>query len=99
MKTFNCRLQKLCFRCLNSDLYISTNQVCDGIFDCPDLSDECLCQHELKTSTVCKNFCLQPKGEETLSRSEKIKSSYWLLGYAEACDKLPRSISRPCACG
>ncbi|XP_078492171.1 uncharacterized protein LOC108950168 [Ciona intestinalis] len=40
-----------CFRCLDEKLMISPKQVCDGVIDCYDLSDECLCQDQ----TVCDN--------------------------------------------
>ena len=33
-----------CFQCFDQRLLISSNQVCDGIFDCYDWSDECLCE-------------------------------------------------------
>nr|XP_039259229.1 G-protein coupled receptor GRL101-like isoform X2 [Styela clava] len=32
-----------CFMCLNDVTVIASTSVCDGIIDCPDLSDECLC--------------------------------------------------------
>ncbi|CAK8685700.1 unnamed protein product [Clavelina lepadiformis] len=34
-----------CFQCLDSRLIISPKQVCDGVIDCFDLSDECLCEN------------------------------------------------------
>ena len=34
----------ICARCLNGTV-IPKHQICDGIFDCPDLSDECPCIH------------------------------------------------------
>ena len=33
-----------CFQCFDRRLLISTKQVCDGVFDCNDWSDECLCE-------------------------------------------------------
>ena len=36
-----------CFQCFDRRLFISSNQVCDGIFDCYDWSDECLCEKYL----------------------------------------------------
>ena len=33
-----------CFRCYDRRLLISPEQVCDGVPDCYDLSDECLCE-------------------------------------------------------
>ena len=32
-----------CFQCLDKRLLISSKQMCDGVNDCYDLSDECLC--------------------------------------------------------
>ena len=36
-----------CFQCFDQRLFISSNQVCDGLFDCYDWSDECLCEKYL----------------------------------------------------
>ena len=36
-----------CFQCFDRRLFISSNQVCDGLFDCYDWSDECLCEKYL----------------------------------------------------
>ena len=33
-----------CFQCFDRRLKISSKQVCDGVFDCYDWSDECLCE-------------------------------------------------------
>ena len=36
-----------CFQCFDQRLLISSKQVCDGLFDCYDWSDECLCEQYL----------------------------------------------------
>ena len=36
-----------CFQCFDRRLLISSKQVCDGLFDCYDWSDECLCEQYL----------------------------------------------------
>lgn len=45
-----------CYRCLSGDVIISSASVCDGITDCPDQSDECLCQDH--SSDICKHIVL-----------------------------------------
>ena len=42
-----------CFECLDKRLLISLKQVCDGVIDCYDLSDECLCETNLRNSSIC----------------------------------------------
>ena len=39
-----------CFECFDKLLLISSKQVCDGIIDCYDLSDECLCHSKIHHS-------------------------------------------------
>ena len=43
-----------CFHCFDKRLLISYKQVCDGVRDCYDLSDECLCD-EYFDSKMCKS--------------------------------------------
>ena len=38
-----CQDNHSCFECFDQRLWISQKQVCDGVIDCYDLSDECLC--------------------------------------------------------
>ena len=48
-----------CFQCFDQRLLISTNQVCDGLFDCYDLSDERFCQNDLdqnSSKNLKRNF-------------------------------------------
>ena len=34
-----------CFRCISDQIIVSSKQLCNGIFDCFDASDECLCEN------------------------------------------------------
>nr|CAB3263497.1 low-density lipoprotein receptor-related protein 2-like [Phallusia mammillata] len=60
-----------CHRCLYSDMIISPKQLCDGIFDCPDLTDECLCARNVPGSTLsvylCDNVCYGDPGNPACS--------------------------------
>ena len=46
-----------CFECLDSSIVIPVSRVCDGLVDCPDLSDECLCEGEIPT--ICGRIKLR----------------------------------------
>ena len=37
--------RQICHKCISDNILIPTAKVCDGIVDCPDLSDECLCEN------------------------------------------------------
>ena len=37
-----------CFQCFDKRLVISSSQVCDGVNDCFDMSDECLCELQIE---------------------------------------------------
>ena len=37
-----------CFQCFDKHLVISSSQVCDGVNDCFDMSDECLCELQIE---------------------------------------------------
>ena len=45
-----------CFQCFDRRLLISSKQVCDGLFDCYDWSDECLCEQYLDFDLCCTRF-------------------------------------------
>ena len=44
------------FKCLDNRLLISDQQVCDGLVDCYDMSDECLCDAYFDTETCTNKF-------------------------------------------
>ena len=43
------RNSSVCFQCYDKRLLISSEQVCNGVRDCYDLSDECLCEKYFDT--------------------------------------------------
>nr|XP_039273245.1 uncharacterized protein LOC120347384 [Styela clava] len=45
-------LKKSCFECLNREHVILSEQVCDGVIDCSDFSDECLCEN-IQVGDLC----------------------------------------------
>ena len=45
-----------CFQCFDRLLLISSKQVCDGLFDCYDWSDECLCEKYLDVNLCNTRF-------------------------------------------
>ena len=45
-----------CFRCFDKRLLISFSQVCDGVGDCYDWSDECLCEKYLGSEMCARAF-------------------------------------------
>nr|XP_039264222.1 uncharacterized protein LOC120340036 [Styela clava] len=46
-------LNEKCFHCLNHPTIIKFGKVCDGIFHCPDLSDECICRKRGPPPELC----------------------------------------------
>ena len=41
-----CLNDESCFRCIGDQINVSSKQLCNGIFDCTDASDECLCENQ-----------------------------------------------------
>ena len=39
--------QSRCFECLDGTMIVPRQKVCDGVINCSDLSDECLCSGEV----------------------------------------------------
>ena len=58
-----------CFECLDSSIVIPVSRVCDEFVDCPDLSDECLC--EGKVPKICDRVRL--KGNKEQERNKNIR--------------------------
>ena len=56
-----------CFTCLDQRLVIGERQRCDGVFDCYDLSDECLCGNS-NAEKACKAICLDINANSTVDR-------------------------------
>lgn len=56
-----------CFRCLDGTLIIPNHHLCDGIFHCKDLSDECLCskseQQRKNIEEICEKMCNGEDGQ------------------------------------
>ena len=41
-----CLNDESCFHCIGDQIIVSSKQLCNGIFDCDDASDECLCENQ-----------------------------------------------------
>ncbi|CAK8686056.1 unnamed protein product [Clavelina lepadiformis] len=68
-----------CFKCLDNRLIISPKQVCDGVIDCFDLSDECLCENPSLPA------CL-----DVFSRSSQCNFfKFWSIESIDASNTLP----------
>uniref|UniRef100_F6XKD5 G-protein coupled receptors family 1 profile domain-containing protein n=1 Tax=Ciona intestinalis TaxID=7719 RepID=F6XKD5_CIOIN len=75
-----------CFQCLDKKLLLSPMQVCDGVVDCYDVSDECLCENQ----TLC---------DEVLGKSKNICSiGRTIYKNATMCDGIPECYNREDEC-
>ena len=79
-----------CTRCVFSNLTISQKQVCDGIIDCPDLSDECLCSSLLPLSNRSRQLCDRIRYGTPNVACEKCEQAEFI------CDENPLGISKVC---
>ena len=60
-----------CFQCLNSSMIIPLSRVCDGLVDCPDLSDECLCEENYPS--ICDHIRMRHQiSEEQLGYTSSL---------------------------
>jgi len=85
----------VCTYCLNNKTIIAKRQVCDGVIDCPDFSDECLCSDKIKSSansqTFCNNVCYG-QGEKACQQCNKgelfCQSDNTCIGASQVCDQV-----------
>ena len=61
-----------CFQCYDKRLFISSKQLCNGVVDCYDYSDECACENSADIS-VCKSFSKVNSGSDRCGVIEKKK--------------------------
>ena len=74
---------EVCTRCLASDTIILKRQLCDGIFNCPDLSDECLCSNGIHSST-CREVFFDNSTSQTAAGNAKAPE----IDLASVCDSV-----------
>lgn len=61
--------ERKCFRCLRGDMIIAAANVCDGIIDCADMSDECACASgtpEICQQVVTRSLQVRPQSRASL---------------------------------
>ena len=93
-----CLAGSSCFQCFDNRLLILAKQVCDGVTDCFDLSDECLCE-EYFDSEMCKinniTFGLIPS-----TRNQQCKTKFSVSILSNTCDGRPecKDYSDECEC-
>ena len=76
-----CLNDESCFRCIGDQIIVSSKQLCNGIFDCFDASDECLCENpNPNIKQTCEqmfyDFDRVCENSNTTDISEKVVKSY-----------------------
>ena len=91
-----------CFECLDQRLFISTKQVCDGVYDCYDLSDECLCDIYFDVGLCASRFesnnsaCFDNEWLATSHNSLKIETTNSLTRTVACQTKYGTVQAKPC---
>ena len=98
-KCFNKFKILTCFRCFDGTIILNS-QVCDGIIDCQDLSDECTCENS-KVKPLCNLFYAKKKSLnfKTICNLEYefpdgVDEKHWGLGVLNALPRLVVRIKR-----
>ena len=91
-----------CFKCLDKRLLISYKQVCDGVYDCYDLSDECLCDIYFDVGLCASRFesnnsaCFDNEWLATSHSSLKIEATNSLARTVACQTKYGSVQAKPC---
>ena len=75
------KFSSFCSSCVDGTIILSS-QICDGIFDCKDLSDECSCE-DSKTENLCKKLSKDISKENGLSFSQVCDFKIDLFNYLD----------------
>ena len=70
-----------CFQCLDKRLTISSSQVCNGVVDCHDASDECLCD-ESNDSPACQSILFEDDSSSMCGNLAGKRNKEQLLAFA-----------------